>query len=374
MNEITYPKSKIARLIKQMRHLNEFPTFLPRLYPGSPKHPISSILRELVPDIVDQLDSLDDESLLTSRESLHLFWQSMQSKDELLSRSKEALTRFAVFLVVNEISSAYFSLADALRIKLPEESEVFRIYPELADLHDEDYLLHLQSPLQPLDGGILYKEHVLHYHQFLRRNFSSNPNFDFLGLLANYYKQHPNHKVKVALDHRRIMRRESYRQIIEMDRWFGPPLVMDRIDDRHYVGLTVHRRPEEHPGNLADKIDRTEFFWSFRSGLKTFEAEEIHSQETDQDIIVNRYIHSQRDIKRHVFIHLDGAAKVYPKGEYRKRFQKCMPRAFKASVKTKLFRVDGDISLADWSRLLCYFFRGNEMVLEYVNPNYKEKG
>jgi hypothetical protein len=37
-------------------------------------------------------------------------------------------------------------------------------------------------------GGLYYKDHLLYYHQFLRRNFSSNLNSTFLAALARYYK------------------------------------------------------------------------------------------------------------------------------------------------------------------------------------------
>ena len=33
-----------------------------------------------------------------------------------------------------------------------------------------------------------------------------------------------------------------------------------------------------------------------------------------------------------------------------------------------MFRIDGDIDLREWIDLLGYYFRGNEMILEYFDP------
>jgi hypothetical protein len=67
------------------------------------------------------------------------------------------------------------------------DSEIFKHYPELRSRIDKDSLLPVVDDLILFDGGVEYRDHVLHYHQFLRRGYVSNANFDFLGRFIRYY-------------------------------------------------------------------------------------------------------------------------------------------------------------------------------------------
>ncbi len=67
------------------------------------------------------------------------------------------------------------------------DSEILKHYPELRSRIDKDGLLPVGDDLRLFDGGIEYRDHVLYYHQFLRRGYASNPNFDFLGRFLRYY-------------------------------------------------------------------------------------------------------------------------------------------------------------------------------------------
>jgi hypothetical protein len=45
-----------------------------------------------------------------------------------------------------------------------------------------------------------------------------------------------------------------------------------------------------------------------------------------------------------------------------------MPKEHKSWKKIKLFRIDGDIDIDEWISLLMAFYKGNEMLLEYFDP------
>jgi hypothetical protein len=123
---------------------------------------------------------------------------------------------------------------------------------------------------------------------------------------------------------------------------------------------------------MTNHLERTEFYWSYRSGIKTFEVEEISREGRTLDgYYLNRYIHSERDIERSVFRHLDGAVKVYPKDTYAARTSSHLPKETRTS-KVKVFRLDGLIELERWVELISFFYRGNEMVVEYLNPGQFE--
>jgi hypothetical protein len=140
---------------------------------------------------------------------------------------------------------------------------------------DKDGLLPVGDDLRLLYGGIEYRDHVLHYHQLLRRGYVSNANFDFLGRFLRYYinTKKINH-FRIAVDHYRIMPKEFYRHIVEMDRWFGPGFNKGKLDDRNSTGLTVIKRVKPSIFDLTNRLDRTEFHWSYREEIKTFEVEE----------------------------------------------------------------------------------------------------
>lgn len=83
---------------------------------------------------------------------------------------------------------------------------------------------------------------------------------------------------------------------------------------------------------------------------------------------LNRYVHSERDTQKRVLRHLDGAVKVYLPDNYSDRFNSNIPTEAKSHVKIKLFRVDGNIVVDDWIELISFFFKSNEMIIEYFNP------
>jgi hypothetical protein len=45
-----------------------------------------------------------------------------------------------------------------------------------------------------------------------------------------------------------------------------------------------------------------------------------------------------------------------------------MPSHAKANHYIKMFRIDGNIDLNEWVALLSFYFRGNEMITEYFDP------
>ena len=288
----------------------------------------------------------------------------------------EYLRRVAEYAIAVELGKGYSPVSAVVNPR-PGNSKVLSVLPELSELVDDDGLIKLTSEFTLFDGGIRYREFVLHYHQFLRRGFSSNPNFDFLGTLARYRNETGgNNEFRIAIDHRRLMRLDDYRQIIELDKWYGPAFDPDKLDDPDYVGLTVVGRI--YPNSLdSHPIDKTEFLWKRNEGasIKTLEIEELSSPTKPYDgWHINRYVHAERDMANHVFRHFDGAAKVYAQDNYSERIGQTMPHHMSCNHYVKLFRIDGGILLDDWLSLIGMFYKGNEMVIEYFDPDlFNEK-
>ncbi|MBC1192130.1 hypothetical protein PN434_02700 [Microcystis aeruginosa CS-558/01A06] len=364
---------KLEVLIKKTRHYNISPMFLSQYMPEAQSHPISEHLGELVNDAYEYLSACSQseiEELLSAmpRGYRTLFDIKLEVETEQQRR------RFALYYVSSEVERSYFSFKGVLEQDLLQ-SEVIKIYPELADKFDKDGLLHIDSNFVLFDGGIQYKDHILHYHQLLRRGYRSNPNFDFLDGFIRYYRYTKNeNQFRIAIDHRRIMLKEFYRQVIEMDGWRGLPFDKNKLDDQNYIGLTVVERNKNSLFEQTCSLDRTEFYWSYRDGIKTFEAEEISGDSYIFDhYYFNRYVHSERDIQIKAFRHLDGAVKVYLRDSYQNRKNSFMPKEFKSHCKVKLWRIDGDIKLEIWSHLISHFFKCNEMIIKYFDPEKFEQ-
>ena len=165
------------------------------------------------------------------------------------------------------------------------------------------------------------------------------------------------------------MPKDYYASMGECDVWFGPRFDLTKLDDPSSVGLTVVKRSRPSLFDLTARVGRTEFWWSFRSGIKSFEVEEVSDlDEVYGPYNLNRYVHAERDVAAHVLRHFDGAVKIYARDGYGKRHSSRMPVEPKCYRKVKLFRIDGNIDITQWIELTSYFFKGNEMVIEYFDP------
>jgi hypothetical protein len=362
------PENSVRELARQLRHYNVFPMFLNQYY--GKNHPLAEKLRPVVYELAQDLELMTDDEYATFLEALPRWVPPMMGTPA--RRDREQRERVALWSLAGAIAEQGVSFRDILDAH-PETSKVLEVYPELAGSFDDDGLLQIDDRFSLLDGGIAYKDHILHYHQFLRRGYRSNPNFDFHWRFARYYDAtKATNEFRIAIDHRRLMPRQWYEQLMELDGWFGPPFDPAKLDDPTSVGLTVVGRNPDSLFGQANAIERTEFFWSFRDGIKTFQAEEIWTEEF-QGYYLNRYVHSQRDVTHGRFIHLDGAVKAYLADAYPSRRQAHVPDEPRARWKPKLWRVDGDIALEAWVELVCFFFRQNEMVVQYLNPTAFEE-
>jgi hypothetical protein len=371
VSRLPLDRAKVGELVRLARHYNIFPIYFPRYLTPDPRHPLTPVLSSLVDEAYVLLAASTAQEIGAVLDSLRPgdLWLLGRDPDTM---TPEGLGRIALACVMSQAQRSYFAIAGLLSSR-KAQSAVFAVYPELREKTDDDGLLNIDSSLELLDGGILYRDHVLHYHQFLRRNFTSNPNFDFLQHLVAA-RRTAGCAVRVAVDHRRIMSREFYEQIFEFDRWYGAPFDAAALDDASHVGLTVVKRNQGSLFRLTNTLDRTEFFWSFRAGIKTLQVEEIADGNFKFDnYYLNRYVHAQRDIGKSTFTHVDGAVKAYRSDTYSARREAKLPDAPKSKKKIKLWRVDGDVPLKLWLDLVSFFFKSNEMVLEYFDPAGFEK-
>lgn len=357
----------VSKLARVARHHNVFPQYLSFHAGPTGTHPISDLYQSLLLQCREYLDVMSDTEIAAAAASLPQWCLHYDLTPPYVPRGP-ILERLAHSIVQWAVSIDYIDFAAAVR-NSPDEGVVLDQIPELKACFDEDGLLVIDARFQLHDGAIFYKDHVLHYHQLLRRGYMSNPNFDFLGAFAAYQRREPKNVFRIAIDHSRLMERKWYQNLVELDTWQGPPFDASTLDDPGSVGLTVIGRNQKSLFAMINSLLYTDFFWSCRDGIKTLQIEEVsNAQYIFGPYNLNRYVHTEREIGQGILRHFDGAVKVYRREDYAARVNAHLPSVTRSFTKPKLFRIDGNIDVQTWIDLTCLFMKGNEMVVEYFNP------
>ena len=122
--------------------------------------------------------------------------------------------------------------------------------------------------------------------------------------------------------------------------------------------------------------------WSSKNGIKTFQAEEFKSEKckisrNGKDFFPTKYLHAEFDMNKNTFRHFDGAIHFYTSDEYYQRRDSDFNHNNKNSsqLKTlslKLFKVNGLISIDDWTELTSQYLTGNPLVFEYFEEKFPD--
>lgn len=251
-----------------------------------------------------------------------------------------------------------------------ENGRVWNRFPKLRRFFSDEHLLRLDSELEFHPWGVHFEDHVIHYSPFLGVSRSSSPDSDLQAFLCHHASS-TNNSVGIAIDGRCITPLNKYRRMEYRDYWRGRPFERSDLDDPYKVGVTVHTAPDPKTARqiaVACRIagiDRTEFFWKCKEGVKTFEAEEVIGSDRKD---AGRYLHAEYQLNAKCFRHLDGAIMLYSESDRIRRGEpNCvLPNTPRANPKPKLFRIDGAITVEQWSSALCLFFRSNPLVHEYL--------
>lgn len=375
MHDLELNSRKLKELINKCRHFSISPLDLPSYERGTQQNPdVNGLLAELVDAVVQDLLVLSDDekrSLIKSfPPAMGMFLDFDTSQND-----GEELRRIAVYYLAAEVHRSNFSFKSIIDENI-ESSKVFQKFPELSEKFDNDSLLVINDEMTMHDYGIEYEGYIIQYHRFLRHRYLSYSNSGFLGRWITYYQKTKSlNRFRIAIDHHSTLKsKEEYDQILEFDTWYGPAFDPERLDDPNYVGLTLVGRNKNSLFEDEYKLHRTEFFWSFRDGIKTFEIEEISDDGQWFDhYYFNKYVHSERDINQKITRHVDGAVKVYLKNDYENRKNTNLPSK-DSYTKIKLWRIDGNVDLDNWVELITFFYKGNEMVYEYFDPiGFEEK-
>lgn len=362
---------KLRRLERECRDRQVAPLYLIDHYHEGSSDPVCRALVATVDECVEWLSVMSPEEVGGVLAGLHLVYRDWVGGPPVVGPDREYLKRLSAYHLATVLGERGRSLGDALQAR-PSGSRVLEAYPELEERLDGDGLLLVGEDTTVMDIGLMYRDHVLHYHRLLRGGFSysSRPNADLMWRFGQYFKESGRtNEFRVAVDHDRLMPKEAYENVFEFSRWFGPRFGREKLDDPRVVGLTVVGRDESGlSALLGPSLERTEFYWKHNEGIKTLEIEEISTRENVlDDRYLNRYLHAERDVETRRLRHFDGAVKVYPRDRYEDRLSVHLPHGERCR-KVKLFRIDGDVDVGCWLEMVGHFFSGNEMVLEYFDP------
>lgn len=241
-----------------------------------------------------------------------------------------------------------------------------KCFPGLFSNRDEDGLIPL-SLLTELAPGIFEKDGLLLFaHPYFRRSLSrlNSINTQFYESLTESSTSKAV-DIRIALDTDMIGLAASYVSHIELEYWWGPKF----DDDFNKIEPGVTRYNASDDERLFHGISQTEFWWHMQDKKKTLECEELRdipSYGAGIDSYGCRYVHSIIDSDTAQPFHLDGAIRLYNEESMVERIDKDMKEAGRHTEYTKLWRIDGDLQVNSWKKLITHYFRDNPLVGEYL--------
>lgn len=260
------------------------------------------------------------------------------------------------------------SVAPISAVAFNDPGIVFRVFPELAELINDDGLIDLQY-LEPVQPGIYKRDkYLLFAHRYLRRSCSivNSLNDDFLQRFQELPKQYSNLSLRIHLDLDLIGLAGTESGELEYAYWWG----LHFKDDLENIPSGVTRHQNDTYDNLFSNLVFTDFGWYFQDGNKTLEIEEVCDRPTiikpdEVPQIGCRYVHSFLNMKTNLPTHLDGAIRAYSEEKLLARLDVNLDATERDTVYTKLWRIDGDIPVILWKELITHYYRDNHLVGEY---------
>ena len=259
-----------------------------------------------------------------------------------------------------------------------KENILFDVFPSLINKMDEEGLFDINDLLtdfsilgEPGISEVGYlksnnSDYVIMLHPCLRRHYSIFNGFGMIiPYLFGYYQENRLPSLKIALDSDRIMLSEDWFPYCRRELYYGVSFTNDIPSNK--TGQTAYVL------NDADKFAtnsyETDFYWenkkdsSFHLGVE--ELQVIDCANTSEDILC-KYVHTNYDREKSMFVHIDGAIRKYSADNYLKRIVDNI-KNHDLSQRCKLFRVDGKIPFDIWKSIIASYMEHNGTIDEYFN-------
>lgn len=244
-----------------------------------------------------------------------------------------------------------------------EDDLASRTFPDLFAKLDKDGLISL-SQLSPIGPGVYQIGELLIFaHPHFRRSMYrlNSLNYPFLSTLQTLAHSVP----KVAIDPHQVGLASTYnggRE--ELAYWWGPKF----DNDLGAIPLGVSHHEADQTDRLFYGISATQFRWWRQNSFHVFEAEELPELQDphSKDQYHCRYAHSMVVKEKGEVGHFDGSIRTYSDKMIKERLDLDLAHAGRNTTYTKLWRVDGQISIPTWKNLLTHYYRDNYLVGEYL--------
>lgn len=250
-------------------------------------------------------------------------------------------------------------------------------------------LLESEYRKRQLASGYYYADkYMVMAHPYFRRGYHECNNFAprFVDVFWKYNKT--DIQKYIAIDSNKVRINVDDTICMELDTWYGAKFqrTIKDIDD----GIVKLRPPSDfNSSDIEAAFGGTyalDMKWSSKNGIKTFQAEEFKSERcrisrNGKDFFPSKYLHAEFDMSINRFRHFDGAIHFYTSNEYYQRRDSDFNYNNKNNAKLKassikLFKVNGQIDIADWMELTSQYLTGNPLVFEYFEgsfPKYLQK-
>ncbi|GET24649.1 hypothetical protein [Prolixibacter sp. NT017] len=212
---------------------------------------------------------------------------------------------------------------------------------------------------------------------FFRRNSRKHNGFAprFIDIFC--YTNYPECEKFISLDYDRLRVNIDSTMCLERDTWYGAKFnrKINEIPD----GIVKLRPPLEFDSMDIDihfaNAYSLDIKWYTSNNIKTFQLEEFKQENSQVNIDGKKYhpvkyLHAEYDLLKKTFRHFDGAIHFYTEREYLTRRDSDLNHndKFESHIKTlstKLFKLNGAISIDNWVELSSHFLTGNALVFEY---------
>lgn len=259
-----------------------------------------------------------------------------------------------------------------------EENVVFRIFPSLRNKMDKEGLFYINDLLEDFsflgtpgisDVGYLKSnntEYTIMFHQCLRRGYSIFNGFGIIvAFFIDLYQAGKFPSLKIALDLDRIMLSKDWTPYCRREFYYGVSFTNDIPANK--TGQTAYVLNDKD--RLATHSYETDFYWKDPKDnffqLEVEELQVIDCANTLEDILC-KYVHTEYNKEKSMFVHIDGAIRKYSADSYLKRTTSNL-RQGKNAQRIKLFRVDGAIPFDVWKSIIAYYMQYNSNIDEYFN-------
>jgi hypothetical protein len=280
--------------------------------------------------------------------------------------------KVALHICISLISKHHRKI-DEYILALPDK----KLYDALGIISDDDQLIDLTDPrLELRRQGVIFNGSTLFFpHQFFRRSYR----YSILGVPASLKKAIGcGASVKIRIDPFRVTTADRYREIMELDYWYGARFSEKLLCNTRRSERTLHISTGFYELNYDARFTaiRTKMM---DDGIREFMIEEYcpqiiwgeeKSPGTGEKFCIQKFAHFCYDQRLKTFTHLDGAVRVFENTGYEsifKMIESGKDIGDKAGVRHKMFLVEGRFKQDLVQELLSEWFRYNPHIHEYFS-------